>query len=264
MRRWIFTVGLLVVGTSIASAQPPGGPGEPGRGGPPGGGGARISPMMEALDGDHDGVISAREIKNAAAALLTLDKNKDGSLTDDEFRPQGGRPTGGGPGEGGPGRGPGEGGPGRGPGEGGPGRGPGEGGPGRGPGEGGPGRGPGEGGPGEGGPRPGGSTLALGGQGMSISPDRMLTHAMEFDADKDQKLDTKELEKFIAAFTQRHGNQVGGGAGGGRPGGAGGPPGGGRPGGEGGGPPGGGRPGSEGGGPPGGAGDRPERPRRPE
>jgi hypothetical protein len=32
----------------------------------------------------------------------------------------------------------------------------------------------------------------------------MLTHALEFDADKDGKLSKEELEKFIADFVQRH------------------------------------------------------------
>lgn len=54
------------------------------------------SPLMEALDANHDGVIDATEIANASAALKTLDKNGDGKLTQDELRPH--RPQGGGPG----------------------------------------------------------------------------------------------------------------------------------------------------------------------
>jgi Ca2+-binding EF-hand superfamily protein len=38
-----------------------------------------------ALDADDDGEISAKEIDNAPAALRTLDRNKDGKLTRDEF-----------------------------------------------------------------------------------------------------------------------------------------------------------------------------------
>ena len=49
----------------------------------------RQMPLMQALDTNHDGVISAAEIENAPAALKTLDKNKDGKLTEDELRPQG-------------------------------------------------------------------------------------------------------------------------------------------------------------------------------
>jgi len=61
--------------------QPPG----PGRG-------MMRSPAFEALDADHDGIISAAEIAHAAAALKSLDKNGDGKLTEDEVRPQmGGR-----------------------------------------------------------------------------------------------------------------------------------------------------------------------------
>jgi hypothetical protein len=65
--------------------------GPPG-GGPPGGGPGRghrppPMPLIMALDTNHDGVISADEIANAAAALLTLDKNGDGQLTKDEYLP---------------------------------------------------------------------------------------------------------------------------------------------------------------------------------
>jgi len=51
------------------------------------------SPLMEALDANHDGVIDANEIANASAALKALDKNGDGKLTLDELRPP--RPQGG-------------------------------------------------------------------------------------------------------------------------------------------------------------------------
>ena len=209
MKRWMWTFCILAVaGVATAIAQPPGGPGGPGgRGGPgggqgggpggPGGGGRPPMPIIEALDADHDGVISAEELKNASAALLALDKNKDGKLTEDEYRPMGRGPGGdaGGPGggRGGPG-GPGGGVSGGRGGEGGR-----PGGPGRegGGGPGGPG-GRGAGGPGGGPPEP--------------NPERMLEHAMEFDADKDGKLSKDELQKFIADFVQRHGGA--GGAGG--------------------------------------------------
>ena len=46
------------------------------------------SPLMEALDANHDGVIDANEIANASAALKKLDKNGDGKLSSDELRPQ--------------------------------------------------------------------------------------------------------------------------------------------------------------------------------
>ena len=84
--------------------QPPGGPnGGPGGGpnGGPGGGRPRMaSPLMEALDTNRDGTLDADEIKNAAVALLKLDKNGDGKLTQEELRPA--RPPGG-RGPGGPG-----------------------------------------------------------------------------------------------------------------------------------------------------------------
>jgi len=48
-------------------------------------------PLLKALDADGDGQISAKEIENAALALKSLDKNKDGKLTRDELRPERGR-----------------------------------------------------------------------------------------------------------------------------------------------------------------------------
>jgi hypothetical protein len=46
-------------------------------------------PVIEALDVDRNHVISADELKNATSALLTLDKNRDGQLTENEFGPSG-------------------------------------------------------------------------------------------------------------------------------------------------------------------------------
>jgi hypothetical protein len=58
------------------------------------------SPLVEALDVNHDGTIDTNEIANASAELLKLDKNGDGQLTPDEYRPH--RPHGmGGPRDGG-------------------------------------------------------------------------------------------------------------------------------------------------------------------
>ena len=67
-------------------AQEPGGP-PPGDGPGRGHGHRPPPPIVEALDANHDGVISADEIANAPAALKTLDKNGDGQLTPDELRP---------------------------------------------------------------------------------------------------------------------------------------------------------------------------------
>ncbi len=50
-------------------------------------------PLETALDANGDGVIDAKELANAAAVLKRLDRNGDGRLTDDEFRPM--RPGGG-------------------------------------------------------------------------------------------------------------------------------------------------------------------------
>lgn len=50
-------------------------------------GGPPPFPLLQALDKDHDGTLSAKEIAGAAAALKTLDKNRDGKLTRDEMLP---------------------------------------------------------------------------------------------------------------------------------------------------------------------------------
>jgi hypothetical protein len=84
-------------GGGPGGGPPPDGP-PPGGGGPGGGGprGGRPRPPLDsALDADQDGVIDTREMANASAALKTLDKNQDGSLTLEEirpFRPRGERP----------------------------------------------------------------------------------------------------------------------------------------------------------------------------
>ena len=56
------------------------GPGGPGR--PP-----MPNPLVAALDTNNDREISAEELQAATTSLLTLDKNKDGKLTDEEMRP---------------------------------------------------------------------------------------------------------------------------------------------------------------------------------
>ena len=52
-------------------------------GGPP----RRPPPLETALDQDHDHEISAAELEAATANLTKLDKNGDGKLTPDEYRP---------------------------------------------------------------------------------------------------------------------------------------------------------------------------------
>ncbi len=77
-------------------------PGVPGQGGPSdrGGFGSRggfrpPNPVMEAIDTNKDGALSADELKNASKALAALDKNKDGKIDQIEMRPQFDRAQGG-------------------------------------------------------------------------------------------------------------------------------------------------------------------------
>ena len=90
-----------------------GGQGRPsgGEGGFGGRGGFRSpNPLMDAIDKDKDGSLSAEEMKNASKALAALDKNKDGKIDQEEMRSQFDRGQGGGreefrrPGQGGQGR----------------------------------------------------------------------------------------------------------------------------------------------------------------
>ncbi len=156
-------------GPPLGERRGEGGPNDSGR--PP-----MPNPLVAALDKNGDREISAEELEAATASLLTLDKNKDGKLTDDEMRPP--RP------EGGQGFGRGDGPPGHenpGRGDGPPGR---EGG--------GPSGGP------SGGPRGGGPM-------GPPNPERLVEHAMGFDADGDGKLDKAEMTKFAEEFTSRMG-----------------------------------------------------------
>jgi hypothetical protein len=52
-----------------------------------------VSPLITAIDTNHNGILEAAEIVNAPAALKTLDKNGDGKLTADEYLGQGESPT---------------------------------------------------------------------------------------------------------------------------------------------------------------------------
>jgi hypothetical protein len=181
----LLTTAAALALATVAIAQPPeGGPPQRGPGGPP------HDPLRAALDADGDHELSADEIKNAAIAVAQLDRNGDGRIDHEEFRPP--RP---------PRRGP--------PADGDEARRPPRDGAGPPRGARPEGRPPREfGGPrGErpaGGPRPGGP-----------SPERFVARAMSFDADGDGKLDEAEMEKFAGEIQQR----MRGGRGPGRPGG---------------------------------------------
>lgn len=87
-----------------------GGQGRPGEGDGFRGEGRFMNPLVQVLDADRDGEISAEELAKATSALKALDRNNDGRLTAEELRPQGGREGdrgGGGGGFGGPPRAPG-------------------------------------------------------------------------------------------------------------------------------------------------------------
>ena len=80
-------------GAGRGGGRPPHGPP---RGGAiiPGGGDEKppLPPLMEALDQNLDGDISADEIQEASDSLKTLDENNDGKLSQDELKPE--RPQG--------------------------------------------------------------------------------------------------------------------------------------------------------------------------
>ncbi len=106
----MFAAAMLVAsaGSIMAQDTPPPRGGDRRDG--PGPGNFRLPPLaiMEAIDADKDGKLSAAEIKTADESLRKLDKNTDGKLSADEI---GWPPQGGGFGRGGGGRG-GRGGPG--------------------------------------------------------------------------------------------------------------------------------------------------------
>ena len=87
----VFAV-IAVASATMAVAQPPGGGQGGHRGGPGGHGGNDPGrAVLMALDTDKNHEISAAEISNAPAALLELDSNGDGKLSDSDLASAGGR-----------------------------------------------------------------------------------------------------------------------------------------------------------------------------
>lgn len=77
---------VTLVSASAVLAEP--GVGREGHGGPRRGGpGHRPSSIVRALDADRNREVSAEELANASTAILTLDRNADGSVSGDELRP---------------------------------------------------------------------------------------------------------------------------------------------------------------------------------
>ncbi len=56
--------------------------------GPTGPSAIQTDPLLSALDADHDKEISPAELAAAPAALVKLDKNQDGKISEDELAPQ--------------------------------------------------------------------------------------------------------------------------------------------------------------------------------
>ena len=194
-------VAVACVGWMLARAQPP-----EGRDGPPPPPPGRGDAIRAALDVNGDHELDAEEIKNASANLAKADRNSDGRIDNDEFRPPAppmprgeggfrGPPPRDGEFRGPPPR---EGefrGPPPRPGE--------EGGPPR---DGPPRDGPPRDGPPRDGPPP--RDGASPGERRpppegGPSPERFVERAMTFDTDGDGKLDRTELEKFAGEFMQR-------------------------------------------------------------
>ncbi len=67
---WTASAGGPAARTAGGAAGRPGGPG----------------PLMEALDTDHDGVLSAEEIRRAPESLRALDRDRDGRIEGSELR----------------------------------------------------------------------------------------------------------------------------------------------------------------------------------
>lgn len=73
------TILILIAGSGLLLAED-----KPAQGPPP----PRLSPIMQALDTDKDGALSAVEIEKASEILATLDADSNGRLSKEETSPQ--------------------------------------------------------------------------------------------------------------------------------------------------------------------------------
>lgn len=95
-KRTILLTAALTVAAGVTLAQPAERPQRPAgpRGERPPGAAAgrpeagRPNPFFGLFDADQDGIIAADEIARASEVLKRLDRNQDGKITPEEFRPQ--------------------------------------------------------------------------------------------------------------------------------------------------------------------------------
>jgi hypothetical protein len=89
MKKTIVHLSIVLLAGAAAAQEPQGHRPPP----PP-----QVPPILMIFDEDHDGVISAKEVRHASKALENLDRNGDGQITREELMPpppEGGRPPGG-------------------------------------------------------------------------------------------------------------------------------------------------------------------------
>jgi hypothetical protein len=84
----LVSVAIVLAQSGGGTPPPRGDEGPGGEMGGPGHGHHPPPPLETALDTNKNGIIDADEIANAPASLKKLDKNGDGKLEPEEYRPQ--------------------------------------------------------------------------------------------------------------------------------------------------------------------------------